>query len=431
MAKETGTIDLKAQKAGHDDAAKTATNYITSVTNDGIWVHPDGQGPDTSTTPPTTTSTTGWHMSDVLEYLKAGASWFKLWMNTTLNKMQLRLGLETSGHTVLDDTGMEVFADASTSVARFGSDGAQVGKSTGQHVVIDQDSLDIMNGSTVSATFGETASIGRTRVADSMCINLGKDSGNNRGITEIARWADSSTKRYYLRAIHDINNDNDYVVIGVSNGTYPGYGQYSVALGSHSSRTSGPLGSYSIAEGKDSRAGGEASHAQNLGTIAAKQSQTAIGTYNAEDTSSTTTHPSGDGRYGEYALVIGNGTGDDNRSNAFAVKWDGATVHGTDMSTTVVGDVISPASGITIDSVHCETWGRLASLYISVKPSAAKSGSWDVGTLVPGLRPPFEHGAWTGSESHIAWLYPTGIVRFYGTVAAGASAYVKATYLLA
>lgn len=253
-------------------------------------------------------------------------------LRTALNNL---VSIARSAIAFYDGTGNA----ASNIVARFGSTGAQIGKSTGQHVVIDQDSLDIMNGSTVLATFGETASIGRTRVADSMCINLGKDSGNNSGITEITRWADSSTKHYYLRAIHDINNDNDYVVIGASSGTYPGYGQYSVALGSHSSQTSGPLGRYSIAEGKDSRAGGEASHAQNLGTIAAKRSQTAIGAYNKEDTSSTTTHPSGDDRYGDYALIIGNGTADNDRSNAFAVTWGGAA----DLSHTLTVDTFTKA----------------------------------------------------------------------------------------
>ena len=212
---------------------------------------------------------------------------------------------------------------ASNIVARFGSDGAQIGKSTGQHVAIDQDSLDIMNGEATLATFGETAVIGQRNNAGSMNIYLGKSESYNPGITQIIRWADRTSYHPYFTAIHDRNNGNDYVLIGSGGGTYPGYGQYSVALGSFSWQTAGSFGRYSIAEGKDSCAGGEASHAQNLGTIAAKRSQTAIGTYNEEDTSSTTTHPSGDARYGDYALIIGNGTADNARGNALAVDWDG------------------------------------------------------------------------------------------------------------
>ena len=40
MAKASGTIDLKSMKEAHDDAAKTSTNYITDVDNNGISVHP-------------------------------------------------------------------------------------------------------------------------------------------------------------------------------------------------------------------------------------------------------------------------------------------------------------------------------------------------------------------------------------------------------
>ena len=47
------------------------------------------------------------------------------------------------------------------------------------------------------------------------------------------------------------------------------------------------------------------------GTLASSNYQTAIGKYNVEDTNNT------------YALVIGNGTDDDNRSNALTVDWNG------------------------------------------------------------------------------------------------------------
>ena len=85
------------------------------------------------------------------------------------------------------------------------------------------------------------------------------------------------------------------------------------------------IDSVSHAEGLETEARGSYSHAQNKGTFAAREAQTAIGTYNEEDTASTTTHPSGLVNYGEYAFIIGNGTSSDaaNRSNAFAVDWLG------------------------------------------------------------------------------------------------------------
>ena len=83
------------------------------------------------------------------------------------------------------------------------------------------------------------------------------------------------------------------------------------------------------AEGRASKATYDESHAQNLGTIAAKKAQTAIGTFNVEDTSNTTMHPFNDPIIGQYALIIGNGTGSGPgteqvvRSNAATIDWMG------------------------------------------------------------------------------------------------------------
>lgn len=68
-------------------------------------------------------------------------------------------------------------------------------------------------------------------------------------------------------------------------------------------------GEASHAEGAGTEASGYAAHAQNKGTIAAYDSQTAIGAWN-------------DNQSGN-AFEIGNGTDDDNRSNALAVEWNG------------------------------------------------------------------------------------------------------------
>lgn len=78
----------------------------------------------------------------------------------------------------------------------------------------------------------------------------------------------------------------------------------------------------SHAEGDYTTASGVASHSQNIYTISSKRAQTALGTYNEEDTSSTTTHPSGIASYGQYSVIIGNGTFS-SRSNALTVDWSG------------------------------------------------------------------------------------------------------------
>ena len=83
----------------------------------------------------------------------------------------------------------------------------------------------------------------------------------------------------------------------------------------------------SHAEGTSTKAFGDSSHAQNLGTIASMDAQTAIGTYNTQDSApSTAVHPDGDTSKGNYAFIIGNGTSDSARSNALTVDWQGNIV---------------------------------------------------------------------------------------------------------
>lgn len=104
-------------------------------------------------------------------------------------------------------------------------------------------------------------------------------------------------------------------------------GKYSHAEGSYTTASNNDA----HAEGYGATASGLHSHAQNEFTKASKRSQTTIGTYNVEDTSATTTHPSGTTAYGQYAFIIGNGS-NNNPSNAMTVEWDG------DLET--AGDVI-------------------------------------------------------------------------------------------
>lgn len=83
-------------------------------------------------------------------------------------------------------------------------------------------------------------------------------------------------------------------------------------MNSHSEGSSAEAnGDYSHAEGLWAYANGDYSHAQNYHTVASSDSQTALGRYNVEDANDI------------YAVIIGNGTADDARSNALAVGWDG------------------------------------------------------------------------------------------------------------
>lgn len=84
-------------------------------------------------------------------------------------------------------------------------------------------------------------------------------------------------------------------------------GQASHAEGSGAQAT----GQASHAEGSGTTASGQASHAEGEATIASSSNQHVQGKYNVSDSNST------------YAFIIGNGTADNARHNAFAIDWNG------------------------------------------------------------------------------------------------------------
>lgn len=84
-----------------------------------------------------------------------------------------------------------------------------------------------------------------------------------------------------------------------------GYASHATGHGSQATRD------WADASGLSTLASGYYSHAQNLQTVAASEAQTAIGKNNIVDANNA------------YAFIIGNGSGDDARSNALVVSWDG------------------------------------------------------------------------------------------------------------
>lgn len=100
-------------------------------------------------------------------------------------------------------------------------------------------------------------------------------------------------------------------------------------------------GKYSHAEGNGTTASGNNSHAEGAGTVAASTSQHAQGKFNIEDSSD------------KYAFIIGNGTDNNNRSNAFAVDWTGKiyvnnSENGIDLNQLVEDEDISGVPALTV-----------------------------------------------------------------------------------
>lgn len=144
-----------------------------------------------------------------------------------------------------------------------------------------------------------------------------------------------------------------------------GYLSYAGGIGAH-------------AEGYWCSASGDYSHVQNYRTKASSDYQTAMGKFNVEDTSDI------------YALIVGNGTADNARSNALAVKWDGTVER--------AGDV--PWTNLPLSSgwkAYSAAWtpkyrrvGQVVEVRGAVSPTATTTiGNSDLtfGTLPQGCRP--------------------------------------------
>lgn len=106
-------------------------------------------------------------------------------------------------------------------------------------------------------------------------------------------------------------------------------GNYSLATGSAVVSGSNSLGagsstvsgSYSLSAGYSTKATAQASTALGEGTTAQKANQTIVGMYNVLDTSPDSSTTGKDKQ--RWLFAVGNGTSDDNRSNAFTVNRNG------------------------------------------------------------------------------------------------------------
>lgn len=180
---------------------------------------------------------------------------------------------DTSGYrNDIDSNGMKIMdVSTETSVAEFGASGAQIGQNVSgmSRVAITEHGMQIYR---------------KTSSGDITVANLGYGAG-----------AMGVKAPFYVFGLPQTGL----------------YGHYSVTEGYLTNATS----EASHAEGHSSKANGKYSHAQNNHTIASKDSQTAIGKYNIEDTATSTAD--------QKALIIGNGTSESARSNALTVAWDG------------------------------------------------------------------------------------------------------------
>lgn len=373
MATQTGSIDLKAQVEAHDAASQTASKYITEINNDGIMVHPDGEGPNDTATP------TGWHIGAALEYLRQGIARFWIGLKNSGDLTPtVRIGASNESHVEIDYHSLQ-FIDKESSTYFYVSDlrgedgtfeasdsftGADYDRTDGitlsyQPVQEANTTSVFVNGTEYAYYSGDGAVPAQTYWFNGIAVILNPEPEESDTIQVDYLSADSQAKAFTFgsrvanskvgrlsAAVGEFNSASgeDSAAFGnlttasgmmsfasgrrtTASGSYSHVeGVYSTASGinSHAEGSDTTASGYAAhteggsttassftahAEGWGTTASGGYSHAQNNGTIAAYDSQTAIGKCN--DNQSTN------------AFEIGNGRSIIARSNALTVDWDG------------------------------------------------------------------------------------------------------------
>ena len=143
----------------------------------------------------------------------------------------------------------------------------------------------------------------------------------------------------------------------------------------------------SHAEGRDTVASGWFSHTSGQGTVADQNRQTAIGAYNTKNNTNN-------------LFVVGNGTADNARSNAFEVEWSG--------DVTTAGDVTDGSGNVLSNKIESS---YLAVSSTSIYSSQSISGSGYVSAASHSLTPPDNVHTWK-ALSVAGWYLNQHNVRF-------------------
>ncbi len=263
-----------------------------------------------------------------------------------LDNHTVQLGQTSGPHVVVDSSGMNIY-DGSTSVGFFGVEQTtsivRIGQASQGNVVMSSDGyVDIRNASTVMAHFGYASGkniSGGTSIAPYYSIGIRKASGTigNYSVAEgyntiaagfashaeggedtttitgtIASGKFSHAEGAGTSASADCSHSEGYKTTASGYGSHAeGRSSYAEGIASHAEGdgSTHARGLASHAEGYGTTAYGSHSHAEGEGTYASGNNQHVCGTYNVTSSS--------------HRLIVGNGTSNGTRSNAFYVSSTG------------------------------------------------------------------------------------------------------------
>jgi len=300
-----------------NDAAKTATSYITDIdSNKGITLKPaDSTGND---------------------YLMMNSNAIAFYRNSSTNSCvnltddTFRIGLLASGHSTVKSDGLHVWTGAESTatneVAKFGAE-SRIGASNDRHVEIKSGGMQVYNASSVIFHVGYGSAQGTSGMSLGSYITFGtRKSGSAVGHLSVAIGEDVIS---------------DYYVTAAFGGETKASDTYDFACGYKTKADGGAAfvcGEESQVTGRASFASGYQCLAQNdwatatgWGTTTNSYAQTVVGMYNKLSSSAM--------------FIVGNGGGTSNRSNAFEINYNGtAYIGGT---TTIDGLIKTVSNGKT------------------------------------------------------------------------------------
>lgn len=306
LQQETSVYKNNDIATGISNAETRATHYITDTQN-GVMVHPEGD-------------------TDNYVLIQDGVEIYRDGDRVARYGDTVRIGKDAKAHIDIDNSKAAVYAGRSnTSIIEYGlANDTETGLATIEELLIVRASWYDPEHSTYYVILSRVPeAVLSCKVNGQEVTLLDVDLGSGIIASLQFQNGDVVTVQYTTRAQAIYFKMGERTVVGgfnciaVGNGAQA-YGMNTSAFGLYTTA----IGLASFAEGSSSIANGDYSHAQNRYTIAQGSNQTALGRYNIADAVN--------------AIILGNGFGENNRSNALTVDWNGnvtcGTVNGVDVT---------------------------------------------------------------------------------------------------
>lgn len=192
---------------------------------------------------------------------------------------------------------------------------AMVGeKTTGKQYVIDGQTVTAGNGAEVFNDYANNKAVGQYSHAEGSRTSAIGNQSHAEGTGTTASGNNSHVEGQYNTASgNNAHAEGGGGVNAIGSGSHAeGSGTRAIGSASHAEGSGAQAtGDSSHSEGLGTKAIGQGSHSEGWSTVASSNYQHAQGKYNVADANGT------------YAFIIGNGTADNARHNAFAIDWNG------------------------------------------------------------------------------------------------------------